>query len=322
MSKIDDLWAAYYKGQADAERDGILGQAVHFSAGHAMGAMLSIFGTRDEEIAYEKGYDGNELELCYECERVKEHCECDDGSQVNDSYSNQSNNYGSSEGSSSSSSDYSGSSYSGSDINTGSAIGLLIFLVIVVGGVILLGKAGMDRYNETKSWGNNRNQEIWTMMGVNTTMLNVRSGPGTNSPVIAKFERGARLATTGDAVVNGNEQWVRVSTDDGKVQGWANQKFLSTSPQLQEPNAPSPDGESKANDQSGEVSGQKSDNVTDGNSLNTSSKLSREKCQELIDLSFIELAVEIPPECTKQLEDHYKKLREKHNGKNGRQKEW
>lgn len=199
-------------------------------------ASLSVFGTSDEEIAYEKGYDGDELELCYECERVKENCECDNGPQASESdSSDESDNYTSSGGSGSSSSDYSSSSYSSSDTSARSFIGCLILMVVIVGGVILLGKAGMDRYNETKSWG--KNQEVWTMMGVNTTMLNVRSGPGTNSPVIARFGRGARLATTGNPVMNGNQQWVRVSTDDGKVQGWANLKLLSTSPQLQDPNA-------------------------------------------------------------------------------------
>lgn len=64
-------------------------------------------------------------------------------------------------------------------------------------------------------------------MGVNTSKLNVRSGPSADSPVVARLGRGARLAVTGDPVGKGQEQWVRVSADDGKIQGWANLKFLS-----------------------------------------------------------------------------------------------
>lgn len=301
MSRIDDIWAAYYKGQADHEKDGPLDYAVHYGMAHPMAAVMSIFGTTDEQYAYEKGYEGDELELCYECEHVIENCVCEKGSSSNESYSDSSSisdNYESS-GGSDSSSGYAGSS-SSSSTSSGGCIVPLIIVIVVIGGVIWLGKSGLDRYRETKRWG--QNQEVWTMMGVNANQLNVRSGPGTDSPVVAKFGRGARLAMTGEPVMHGNERWVRVSTDDGKVQGWAVLKFLSTAPQLDEPQ-----GQVTAEvPQENNDTGASSDNAL------------REKCQELIDRSFRELAVEIPAECNKQLEDHYRRLRENNNSRYGK----
>lgn len=69
-------------------------------------------------------------------------------------------------------------------------------------------------------------QTVGRTMGVSTSRLNVRSGPSADSPVVAQLGRGARLAVTGEPVGKGQEQWVRVSADDGKIQGWANLKFL------------------------------------------------------------------------------------------------
>ncbi len=79
MSRIDDIWEAYYKGQAAAENDDVLSTGVHQTLGHIMGAMLP-GGDSDEEIAFEKRYHGEDLELCEECEHVRENCECDIGS--------------------------------------------------------------------------------------------------------------------------------------------------------------------------------------------------------------------------------------------------
>lgn len=249
----------------------------------------------------------------------------DDGDGDDETYSgNESHetreNYGGS-GASSSSSGHSGSSNSSSGTSESSGVPLIL-VVVVIGGVIILGNWGMNRF-KAMEWGSKGKQEV-RMMGVNTTMLNVRSGPGTTSTIIAKFAQGARLATTGEPVlVNGNEQWVRVSTEDGSVQGWVNLKFLSTSPQ-QEQNVSIDKQEVEAGNQNGEVPRQENDYVPPGVSLNDTSKLSPEKCQELInsvvlvnpDLTFSVRNVDIPPECTQQLNDKYRLLQEKTNERN------
>lgn len=78
MSRINDIWEAYYRGQSDAENEDIGESAVHNTAGHMLAATFAIFGESDEEIAYEKGYHGEDLEICEECERIEDNCECDD----------------------------------------------------------------------------------------------------------------------------------------------------------------------------------------------------------------------------------------------------
>src|ERR1051326_2711663 len=80
----------------------------------------------------------------------------------------------------SSSSSYSGSSSSSGDTSGSSGAGALLLVVIAIVGVIILVVNGL---NATKWTGNAK--EVWVTMNVNTTMLNVRSGPGTDSPVIA-----------------------------------------------------------------------------------------------------------------------------------------
>lgn len=76
MSRIDEIYEAYYKGQAAAANDTPLDIGVHYGFGHVLAAMMP-FADSDETIAFEKGYHGEELELCYECEHVKENCECE-----------------------------------------------------------------------------------------------------------------------------------------------------------------------------------------------------------------------------------------------------
>lgn len=110
--------------------------------------------------------------------------------------------------------------------------------MLVVGGLAIWGlnwisKSGLERYYELKNM--QSQQEVWTMREVSATELNVRSGPGTDSPVVGKFRRGARLATTGEPVKVDNQSWIRVSTDDRKTQGWANQKFINFGPYPSEP---------------------------------------------------------------------------------------
>jgi hypothetical protein len=108
---------------------------------------------------------------------------------------------------SNSGSDYSGSLSSSSESSGSSGVGALLFVVIAIVGVIILVMNGYQSVGR-----GNSEKEVSVMMGVNTTMLNVRSGPGTENSIIAKFGRGTLLTTTGEPVTKGNEHWVRVST--------------------------------------------------------------------------------------------------------------
>jgi hypothetical protein len=104
-------------------------------------------------------------------------------------------------------------------------LGPLVLVTVVVLAIYWLGSLGLKQAKEIRA--NQGQQVVWTMRAVNTTKLNVRSSPGANSPVVAQFNQGARLATSGEPVNVGGDLWIKVSTDDGKIQGWANRKYLS-----------------------------------------------------------------------------------------------
>lgn len=48
------------------------------------------------------------------------------------------------------------------------------------------------------------NQEVWTMRRVKAVKLNIRSAPGVQSPIVAAFQQGWRIAVTGEPVNEGN----------------------------------------------------------------------------------------------------------------------
>lgn len=116
-----------------------------------------------------------------------------------------------------------------------SSVRFLVKATLVVATVLALVYAGSSLIVPTQETPSDQlsqgsagsQQTVWKMMGVNTSKLNVRSSPSADSPVVAQFGRGARLNVTGEPVGKGQEQWIRVSADDGKIQGWANLKFLS-----------------------------------------------------------------------------------------------
>jgi hypothetical protein len=98
----------------------------------------------------------------------------------------------------------------------------LIGIAIVIGVVVWLGSTPIERHQP--------NQEVWTMRRVKAVKLNIRSAPGVQSPIVAAFEQGWRIAVTGEPVKEGNSLWVRVSSDDGRIQGWANQSYIDYGP--------------------------------------------------------------------------------------------
>jgi len=116
------------------------------------------------------------------------------------------------------------SSQSSSDSGESGSFGVvaLIGIAIVIGVVVWLGSTPIERHTP--------NQEVWTMRRVKAVKLNIRSAPGVQSPIVAAFEQGWRIAVTGEPVNEGNSLWVRVSSDDGKIQGWANQSYIDSGP--------------------------------------------------------------------------------------------
>ena len=63
---------------------------------------------------------------------------------------------------------------------------------------------------------------------VNTTNINLRSGPGTNYPVTAQFPSGTRLIE-----IQGSSQqledgstWIKVTTPNQSSEGWVNKQYL------------------------------------------------------------------------------------------------
>lgn len=81
--------------------------------------------------------------------------------------------------------------------------------------------------SEEKHIGQNQ-QTVWVMGMVNTQELNVHSNPGVNSPVIAQLGKGARLTYAEVPVSVGNDLWVRISADNGRIQGWASKQYINT----------------------------------------------------------------------------------------------
>jgi hypothetical protein len=68
---------------------------------------------------------------------------------------------------------------------------------------------------------------VGTMREVNTTNLNMRSGPGSNYSVVSVFPKKARIVSYGETRMVDGELWTQASTPDGQTRGWVNRKFLS-----------------------------------------------------------------------------------------------
>lgn len=60
--------------------------------------------------------------------------------------------------------------------------------------------------------------------------LNVRSAPNSQAAILATFERGKELISTGGCQVFGSADWWEVTTSDGALTGWASSRFLSVQP--------------------------------------------------------------------------------------------
>lgn len=111
------------------------------------------------------------------------------------------------------------------------AILILLFLSGVVG-VIYIG-SGVINFTKTDATSspaiNNPSQAgaVGTMREVNTLNLNMRSGPGGNSSVVATFPKKSRIVSFGETRTVDGELWTQASTPDGRTRGWVNRKFLT-----------------------------------------------------------------------------------------------
>lgn len=72
-----------------------------------------------------------------------------------------------------------------------------------------------------------RTQTAGKMREVNTTNLNMRSGPGNGYSVVATFPKKTRIVSFGETKTVNGELWTQASTPDGQTNGWVNLKYLS-----------------------------------------------------------------------------------------------
>jgi formylglycine-generating enzyme required for sulfatase activity len=65
----------------------------------------------------------------------------------------------------------------------------------------------------------------WVVSVPATDKLSIRSGPGVNYPVIARLDPNTKVQLSGDPVMNGATQWVKIVLSGGQF-GWAVKKFI------------------------------------------------------------------------------------------------
>ena len=109
----------------------------------------------------------------------------------------------------------------------------ITYFLLVVGGVATIGVGiGLTKTFRKESRGtsttvNASSQAVGTAREVNAIKLNMRSGPGSNYPVVATFSKKTRIVSYGETRKVNGELWTQASTPDGQTRGWVNLKFLS-----------------------------------------------------------------------------------------------
>lgn len=58
------------------------------------------------------------------------------------------------------------------------------------------------------------------------SVLNVRSGPGMNYPVINQLKKGTRVYNSGIYGINGTTTWYKIKTFDAKIEGYVSKNYL------------------------------------------------------------------------------------------------
>lgn len=85
----------------------------------------------------------------------------------------------------------------------------------------------MKLENERRQVEERRTQQTaWRKGRVNTTELNIRSSPGVNTPVIAKFRKGDMVYFEEKTVEVNGGVWVTIVSQNGNIRGWANRKYI------------------------------------------------------------------------------------------------
>ena len=67
----------------------------------------------------------------------------------------------------------------------------------------------------------------WTNKVVNVTNLNIRENPSKEANVVWQAQKGDIIAVSGNPRLVGGELWIKVSVDNGRIQGWASRKMIS-----------------------------------------------------------------------------------------------
>lgn len=128
------------------------------------------------------------------------------------------------------------SSYSTS---SGRGVGAIVGVIclVLLGGVALLLIGGIAFFNYLNPRGGPESARQSPTAKVGTvreviTQLNVRSGPGTEYPVVTVFPKCSRIVEIkGEPYQRAADggTWMRVASPDGQQEGWANQKFVNMS---------------------------------------------------------------------------------------------
>jgi hypothetical protein len=124
-----------------------------------------------------------------------------------------------------SSSTSSPSTTSSGNLSPGCLIGIVVIVLFVVIWFVatMSGNHVAPPQQSTSSQG----KTVGTMRGVIAIQLNMRSGSGTQYPVVRVFKQNERIVTIGEPQTVNGEQWIQASTPDGQTRGWVNRKLLN-----------------------------------------------------------------------------------------------
>ena len=103
------------------------------------------------------------------------------------------------------------------------AIAIIVAIVVVAYIIIVINKQSRMSSQPAPQQG----QTVGTMRSVTAVQLNMRSGPGTQYPVVRVFKQNERIVTIGESQNVNGEQWIQASTPDGQTRGWITRKFLA-----------------------------------------------------------------------------------------------
>jgi hypothetical protein len=107
------------------------------------------------------------------------------------------------------------------------AIGIVVLIVIIAVIAVMSGSHPASHPANPPLSVPQQGQTVGTMRSVTAIQLNMRSGPGTQYPVVRVFKQNERIVTIGESQTVNREQWIQASTPDGQTRGWITRKLLS-----------------------------------------------------------------------------------------------